>query len=61
MFNLFKIFHKKTAFDVALEEVKKQGRKKEEQVKLKGIEQLDEYYRKHPQKQSAHKRKKKKH
>ena len=61
MFNLFNIFRKKSAFDLALEEVKKQGKKKDEKVVLKGIEQLDEYFRKHPQKQSAHKRKKKKH
>ena len=61
MFNLFNIFRKKTAFDLALEEVKKQGKKKDEKVVLKGVEQLDEYFKKHPQNHNAKRRKKKKH
>ena len=35
---------KKSASDKALEEVKKQG----EKPVLKGVEQLDEYFKKHP-------------
>lgn len=47
---------KKSALEVALDEVKKQG----EKPVVKGVEQLDEYFRKHPYNPNK-KSKKKKH